>query len=673
VIVNNVAPIVYLQEPWEGAYEGIPLMLTGYTYDLVEQDTLTATVDYGDGTGVQPVELFGNFIELPHVYATRGLYTVTLTVTDDDGGVGIATLQLYVANAPPEVSVISGEGEEGSLFVTSGSFTDQSTGPWTARVDYGDGTGWHPLALNGQSFQLEHVYADNGWYVVTVAVRDNEGTEGYGYAYVDIFDVPPVVTLSGGTGNEGSAISISGTLTDPGRETGSWGWLHYGDGWSSWTYLPKGSFTLNHVYAENGTYTVTFSTWPLVTASAQVVVHNVAPAVSATAGTGDEGSWIALSASSSDPGSRDTVAAAHVDYGDGSPVETITPRPGQRSFAMSHRYADSGTYQVTISVVDDDGGVGTATVAVQVQNVAPTATASNDSPRYWGVPVNLVGTATDPSEADVQAGFTALWTLGDGLTASGLTTAYAYAAPGTYSAQLSVTDKDGGTNIVPATTTVTIQKRPGAVTCQDVTATFGFPAALSARFVDGLAGGLPGGRSLSFRLGGSTGLGSATTDASGLAGVQSPGELMPGSYSFTVSFAEDSHYTAAEASCTLTVTQSAQGQITGGGLRSANNSRGGFNVMRAEGGPLQGELQFQNGSTSFHAHELTALGLSADMRKGWFAGVGRDGRAFTAYVEDNGEPGTTDVFKLWIDGVLQTGDGDGTISGGNIQIHDHRS
>jgi hypothetical protein len=51
----------------------------------------------------------------------------------------------------------------------------------------------------------------------------------------------------------------------------------------------------------------------------------------------------------------------------------------------------------------------------------------------------------------------------------------------------------------------------------------------------------------------------------------------------------------------------------------------------------------------------------------WFAGVGTDGRAFTAYVEDNGEPGRADVFQLWIDGVPQTGEG--LRSGGNIQIH----
>jgi hypothetical protein len=213
---------------------------------------------------------------------------------------------------------------------------------------------------------------------------------------------------------------------------------------------------------------------------------------------------------------------------------------------------------------------------------------------------------------------------------------------------------------------VNVQKRPAAITCANTTAVFGFPVGLSARFVDGLSGGLPGGRGLSFRLGASTGLGSAITDATGGASVQSPGELMPGTYAFTVTFAEDSHYTAAQASCTLTVTQSS-GTLTGGGLRFPNSARGGFNVMRGEGGALQGELHFQSQSTSFHARELVALGLSADKRQGWFAGVGRDGRAFTVYVEDNGEPGSHDVLRLWIDGVPQTGDG--VLSGGNIQIH----
>jgi PKD repeat protein len=762
-VVNNVAPSVYVEDSWYGINEGTTLVRRASFTDPGTADTWTATVDYGDGTGVQPVELATSSVNLSHLYANNGSYTMTFTVRDDDGGVGTATRQVYVYNVTPQVIATGGTLDEGSTFTSLGSFTDPGADTWTARVNYGDGTGWQTLALNGKSFTLQHLYANSGYYPVNISVRDSDGAEGTLYVYANVRNVVPVVTVAGGTANEGSPFVFSGTFTDPGNE-GSWRvTIDYGDGaYSQTQYVSTRSFTLSRTYAENGTYTATIRVYDdsgSGVTTAQVVVNNVAPTVTTAGATGNEGSFITWSGSYADPGTQDTVVL-RVNYGDGSPVETITPRYWERYFNMRHRYADDGLYLVTITATDDDGGAGTATASVvvlnvapamtsvqgcspdegsvcslsglftdpgtdswtvrvdfgdgsapavlslsasaprsyatshvyddsgqytvavtltdddggsststqqvRVSNVAPTVTAANDSPAYWGVPVNLVGTATDPSQADTEAGFTAQWTLGDGTTGTGLGTAHAYAAPGTYSALLTVTDKDGGSNATPAATAVTIQKRPGAVTCQDTAAVFGFPAVLSAQFADGLAGGLPGNRSLSFRLGGSTNLGTATTDATGLGSVQSPGELVPGSYAVTVSFAGDSLYTAAEASCTLTVTQSS-GKITGGGLRLANNSRGGFNVMLAEGGSVQGELQFQNDTTSFHAHVVSALGLSGNKRTGWFAGVGRDGRAFTAYLEDNGEPGSGDVFKLWIDGSLQTGDG--ALSGGNIQIH----
>ncbi|WP_163992383.1 PKD domain-containing protein [Pyxidicoccus caerfyrddinensis] len=763
VVVNNVAPQVYLEEPYYVFPEGSSLSLWGYVSDPGSQDSLTATVDFGDGTGPQPLQLTGQYLTLGHEFANNGTFTVTLTVMDDNGGVGTATSRVSIYNVPPTVSATGGSVDEGSTFSSSGSFTDPGADTWTARVDYGDGSGWQPLALNGKSFALEHAYASSGMYPVEIIVRDSDGAEGWSVVYATVLNVVPTVTVTGsGPLNEGSTFTASGSFTDPGDEFGWMAYVDYGDGNYEWEQLPLDgrSFSLSHIYGESGTYTVTvyvFDGGGVGIGSTQVGVVNVAPVVTATGGTADEGAYLSMSALITDPSFSDTLVAM-IDYGDGSPVER-RPLNWLRNFIPFHLYADDGTYQVTITVTDDDGGTGTVTVPVHVRNVAPTmvaflsdsditegflftgrgqfyeqgadtvtftvdfgdgsapvqflpnpgapntfnaphvyadsgtyrltvtltdddggastftaqaailnvaptVTASNDSPAYWGTPVNLVGTATDPSPVDTEAGFTPLWTLGDDTMAAGLTTAHTYAAPGTYPARLRVTDKDGGSNT--AMTTVSIQQRPGAVTCSDTTAVFGFPAALGASFVDGLAGGLPGGRSLGFRLGGSTVLGSATTDASGLASVRSPGSLMPGSYSFTVSFAGDSHYTAAEAHCTLTVTES-NGRITGGDLGFSSRARGGFNVARMEGGPARGELQFQNDTTSFHAHELTALGVSADKRQGWFAGVGRDGRAFTAYVEDNGEPFTGDVFKLWIDGVLQTANGG--LSGGNIQIH----
>lgn len=110
----------------------------------------------------------------------------------------------------------------------------------------------------------------------------------------------------------------------------------------------------------------------------------------------------------------------------------------------------------------------------------------------------------------------------------------------------------------------------------------------------------------------------------------------------------------------------AGGKVTAGVLRSRAGGRGGFNVQ-SDGDTTKGELQFQTSTVNFHAHTMSWLVVSADRTKAWFGGIGNDGLAFTAYVEDNGEPGRSDIFQLWVEGVLLTGSG--ALTGGNVQIH----
>ena len=54
-------------------------------------DTHTATIDWGDGTAVVSRDgharaAGSGSVAGSHVYADNGTYTVTVTVTDDDGG-----------------------------------------------------------------------------------------------------------------------------------------------------------------------------------------------------------------------------------------------------------------------------------------------------------------------------------------------------------------------------------------------------------------------------------------------------------------------------------------------------------------------------------------------------------------------------------------------------------
>lgn len=56
----------------------------------------TATVDYGNGSGTQPLALSGTNFTLSHVYTAAGIYTVTVIVTDNQGASGQASTNVNV-------------------------------------------------------------------------------------------------------------------------------------------------------------------------------------------------------------------------------------------------------------------------------------------------------------------------------------------------------------------------------------------------------------------------------------------------------------------------------------------------------------------------------------------------------------------------------------------------
>jgi hypothetical protein len=190
--------------------------------------------------------------------------------------------------------------------------------------------------------------------------------------------------------------------------------------------------------------------------------------------------------------------------------------------------------------------------------------------------------------------------------------------------------------------------------------------ALSAQLADTVdaATAQLGDRAVTFTINGETY--NAATDADGVATIVLTSPLLPGVYNVAVGFSEDSHYLGSTDQATIIVTNTSGGKVTGGTFRFANDGRGGFNIQSNSRGVF-GELQYQSDSIKFHAHVMTALGVSEDGTKAWFAGIGTNGETFVAYVEDNGEPGRNDVFQLWISGILQNGDG--RLLKGNIQIH----
>jgi hypothetical protein len=109
-----------------------------------------------------------------------GIETVILQAFDAAGGSGVVTAT-FTANDIP-VTVHAGTNavvQQGAAFTQSGTFTDASgDGPWTATVNYGDGTSLQTMSLTVQTFTLNHTCANAGDFTVTVTVTNREGIAG---------------------------------------------------------------------------------------------------------------------------------------------------------------------------------------------------------------------------------------------------------------------------------------------------------------------------------------------------------------------------------------------------------------------------------------------------------------------------------------------------------------
>ncbi len=107
---------------------------------------------------------------------------VTITVSDHSSPAQTAsqTFNIHVTDVAPVVS-LGGNAtvHAGSTLTSTGSFADPGTQTFTATVDYGDGSGATPLALNAdKTFTLNHTYQTAGTFAVKVTVTDSGGASG---------------------------------------------------------------------------------------------------------------------------------------------------------------------------------------------------------------------------------------------------------------------------------------------------------------------------------------------------------------------------------------------------------------------------------------------------------------------------------------------------------------
>jgi len=417
-----------------------------YTGDVV---TFNASTSYDpDGTIASYFWTFGDGTNgtgavVTHSYVENGTYTVTLTVTDNDGATASTSATTTVLNRSPVASFTSSPSAPytGDVVTFNASTSYDPDGTivsyfWT----FGDGT-------NGTGVVVTHSYADNGTYTVTLTVTDNDGSTSSTSSAKTVLNRSPVAsfTASATTVNRTQVITFNASASyDPDGTIVSYFWA-FGDGTNAT------GIVATHSYANAGNYTVTLtvtdndnaasSTFIVITVVNQPPVANFTTSAT-TVYTGDS---VTFNASSSyDPDG--TIVSYSWTFGDGTNATGIT---------VTHSYAENGTYTVTLTVTDNDGATASTSATTTVLNRSPVASfTSSPTGPYTGSSVTFNASASYDPDGIIVSYF---WTFGDGTNGTGMIATHSYVENGTYTVTLTVKDNDGAT--ATNTTTLTVLNR----------------------------------------------------------------------------------------------------------------------------------------------------------------------------------------------------------------------
>jgi PKD repeat protein len=374
--------------------EGETVYFSGSFYDQGVFDTHTYEWDFDDGATDT------SSLTPTHSFCDDGTYTVSLTVTDDDGGVGYDALTITVNNVAPTADAGSDKTvDEGQEVSFTGIVNDVgSCDTFTYLWDFGDGdtsTDQNPT----------HTYGDNGAFIVTFTVTDDDGASDSDTLTVTVNNVAPSASDLGYAWCDENTIRpmIVQNINDPGSDdiTITWDWgdgtptvtspIYYNNGVSPDPY-PSPEInpvvdlmeTKEHTYGDNGEFTVTVTITDddggIIVVTGTVRVDNVNPVITSqismelpypdneafilpivhdlefTATAYDQGSDDLTFTWDWDDGTADTII---IYYNDGMAPDGLTSpdiNPITVTDTVTHTYLELGTYYVTVTVTDDDGG-----------------------------------------------------------------------------------------------------------------------------------------------------------------------------------------------------------------------------------------------------------------------------------------------------------------------------
>ncbi len=358
-------------------------------------------------------------------FKTQGVYTIMLSVKDDEGLYSNSTKNITVLDSVPTVDFSfspqnSTEGNLVHFYARCKSYDPIVNYSWKIenKIMYGE--------------SVDYKFVQNGTYEVTLTVIDSDGSVNSTSKFIFIKDSSPTllgITYQPSNPVEGNTIVFNCSWSS--YDTISSVFWEFGDG-----SIGEGT-SVTHTYSKNGTYLIKVeivdSDGSTANGSITINVLDSSPSVNIegkSRAKEDDDVRFYVNITTVDP-----IISVEWDFNYSGNFTSEA-----KGFNTTHIFTESGMYTIAVKVVDSDGSEVITTKNIEIVNVPPQA---NFIITYQkGNIFRFDASPTEDTPSDLPL-LNYTWDFGDGSIGYGKVVEHIYNDSGKYYVSLRVVDDDG--------------------------------------------------------------------------------------------------------------------------------------------------------------------------------------------------------------------------------------
>lgn len=381
-----------------------------------------------------------------HIYSRSENYTVRLHVKDDDEAVDIDIMKVSVLNLKPKAVIYTKKttlkiGETITLSANQSSDTYSDISTLSYSWDFGDKS-----SATGE--QVSHKYTDDGKFLITLTVTDDDGDIDIDDLAIIVLNSPPTCEAMKDIGiEEDDIVELTGdgwdTESDLDSLKYSWNLDEFGIPNTPWANTAEFECMFTNAGVYNATLMVRDDNGDIGNDIVKITVKNVVPnakfKVSSAKVLEDERINFDASFSTDSLSDLDSLNYSW-DFDDGSFVKF--------GKVHNHIFDKTGKYEVILTVTDDNGDSDTFSKTIEVENRVPTTKilASHTNVNI-GMAISFSAVESSDTVSDLSD-LNYSWSFDDKdkTTKYGKIVKHKYEFPGKYKVTLTVRDDDGSSS-----------------------------------------------------------------------------------------------------------------------------------------------------------------------------------------------------------------------------------